>query len=291
MPQVHSTATVAPEAQLGDGVQIGPGCVLSGRIKLGAGVRLIGNCYISGPVEIGAETHVYPFACIGFPPQDVKFKLGDPTAGVVIGSKCQIREHVTVHAASKPDVPTQVGDRAFLMVNSHVGHDARAGNDVVLVNNSALGGHSHVDDGAILSGGALVHQFTRVGKLAFVSGAVADAMDVPPYCMMVERNRLVGINLVGMRRAGIPRAEITEVRRAFRDVFRVSLPRAEMLAILGDRAATSPAIAEMAGFVAGSKRGIAPGYGRPPRMVLTWTRLLRRGKARFEFGNDDEAEA
>ncbi len=262
MATVHPTASVSSEAELGEGVEIGPQCVLTGRVVLGAGVRLIGHVYLCGPVRIGPGTIVYPFVCLGYPGQDVKFKLGDPTAGVEVGASCILREHVTIHAATNQGAPTRIGDRVFMMVNTHVGHDGAVGAGVTMVNNSALGGHASVGEGAVLGGGALVHQFARIGRLAMMSGGIAVSVDVPPFCMVIGRNLMAGVNVVGMRRAGIPREHITEVRRAYRDIFRGGLQRGEMVAELEARGAGCPPVAEMARFVSQSKRAICPDVER-----------------------------
>jgi UDP-N-acetylglucosamine acyltransferase len=258
---IHPTAIVGRECELGEGVEVGPYCIVSGRVKLAPGVRLLSHVQISGPVEVGENTKIYPFASLGFPPQDVKWKDGNPTAGVKIGRDCVIRENVTIHLASKTERPTTVGDTCFLMVASHLGHDARIGNNVTLVNNVLLAGHSEVGDSVTLGGGAGVHQFTRIGRLAFISGLVGVAMDVPPFCVSGARNTLHGLNLVGLRRAGMPRDHVTLLRKAFRSAFRVQLPRKEMLAVLRDLGRDCPPIMEMAEFVATAKRAIAPGTG------------------------------
>ena len=251
---IHPTAIVGKECQLGEGVEIGPYCVLSGQVTIGAGARLQSHVQIQGPVEIGSGTRLFPFTSIGSRPQDVKWKDDHVTAGVRIGRDCQLRENVTINAATKPDVPTSVGDRCFLMVGSHLGHDARIGNEVVLVNNVLLAGHCHVADNVTMGGVSAAHQFSRIGRLAFVSGMVAVAMDIPPFCLAGARNQIHGINQVGLRRAGIPRDQITLVRKAFRKVFRVSLPRKEMIAALEDIGRECPLVKEMAEFVAQSKR-------------------------------------
>jgi UDP-N-acetylglucosamine acyltransferase len=231
---------------------------------------------------------LYPGACIGFEPQDYKFKPGTITAGVAIGSHCLIREHVTIHGASNEHTPTRVGDHCFMMACTHVGHDCRVGNRVILVNYAGLSGHCEVGDNATLSGHVGVHQFVRIGRLAFLSGGAGAGMDVPPFCMVNERNRLGGLNLVGMRRNGISREEITEVRRAFRDLFRRPTTKDEMLAELDERGKASAAVAEIAEFVRGTKRGICPGMGRPPRVLTTWLQRRRRGEI-VDF-EDEEAE-
>lgn len=279
MPEVHPTAIVPKECELGEGVVIGPYCVLRGRVRLGNGVRLVSAVQLSGPIEIGDETEVYPYACLGFPGQDVKFKHGMVTAGVRIGKKCIIREHVTIHAATNDHTPTRLGDQAFMMACSHIGHDAQVGNNVTMVNGSGLAGHAQVADNVTMSGAAVVHQFTRVGRLAFMSGGTGVSMDVPPFCMVPERQRVAGINRVGMRRNGVSREEITRVDEAFRRVFRPGdVPKPEMVQMLEELGKDSPAVMEMATFVRESKRAICPGPGRPPRLIASWLNLKRRGR-------------
>lgn len=256
--QIHPTAIVSPAAKLGKNVKIGPGCIIRGDVTLGDDVELIANVFIEGPATVGARTLLFPGACLGFPPQDYKFKIGMPTAGVAIGEDCLIREHVTVHAASKLDHPTRVGNKCFLMVSSHLGHDTVVGNNVVMVNNVLLAGHVTVQDNVTMGGSAAVHQFCRVGRLAMVSGLSAVSLDVPPFCIMVERNQLVGLNAVGLRRNGVPREDITLLRKAFRVALATRLPRQEMLDVLEPMSKVSVFVAELREFIVGTKRGIAP---------------------------------
>lgn len=291
--QVHSTAIVSSECQLGDGVRIGPFCVIEGDVTLGPGVELVSHVCIRGPVRIGANTRLYPGACIGFEPQDFKFTPGMKTAGVVIGSDCLIREHVTIHASTKSDTPTTVGNKCFLMATTHLGHDVKVGNNVVLVNGCGIAGHAEVSDNVTMSGAVILHQFVRVGRYAMLSGGVGLSMDVPPFCLVPERNRLGGINLVGMRRGGFERADITGVRRAFREVLRVpTLTKQEMIAKLEELGATCGPVREMAAFVAEpNRRAICPGPARPPRMFTTFLHLGRRGQSDLQaslLGASDE---
>lgn len=265
MASIHPTASVSKEAQLADSVEIGPYCVVTGDVRLADGVRLMGNNYVQGPTTIGAGTVVYPFACIGFEPQDVKFKPGMSTPGVQIGKECMIREHATIHAASRPEHPTILGDRVFMMVSTHVAHDCIVGNRVTFVNGAGIAGHGEIADDVTLGGNAVIHQFCRIGRMVMMSGDCAVSLDVPPFCMVNERNRVGGLNQVGLRRAGMPREHITELRRAFRDVLRSPMPRSEAIRILRERGATCPPVMEIADFIAASKRGIAPGMGKPAR--------------------------
>ncbi|MDX2131021.1 MAG: acyl-ACP--UDP-N-acetylglucosamine O-acyltransferase [Planctomycetota bacterium] len=256
---IHPSAIIDPACEIGPGVEIGPGCVLRGEVRLAEGVRLMGMVYMQGPVRVGPRTTIYPGVCLGFPPQDVKFTLGMATAGVSIGADTILREHVTIHAASKPPEagpPTSVGDRCFFMAGSHAGHDVQVGNDVVLVNNVLLAGHVHLADRVTVGGASAIHQFCRIGRFAFVSGLTAISRDVPPFVIAAERNLMWGINAVGLRRAGFPRPHITLLREAYREAFRVPRPRAEQIEVLRTIGADCPPAMEMAEFVAASKRGI-----------------------------------
>ena len=284
--EVHPTSILSEECRLGEGVRIGPFCVLEGDVTLGPGVELVSHVCIRGPVTIGARTRVYPGACIGFEPQDFKYAPGMKTAGVVIGDECLIREHVTIHAATKPDVPTTVGNKCFLMATTHLGHDVRIGNNVVMVNGAGVAGHGEIGDNVIMSGAALVHQFVRIGRYAMISGGAGTSMDVPPFCLVPERNRLGGINLVGLRRAGFSREDITGIRRAFRKVLRVpTLTKQEMIDRLNEIGRSCAPVQEMADFVAApNKRAICPGPARPPRIFTTFLHLKRRG---ISTGFDD----
>jgi len=285
---IHPSAIVSSQARFGDGCEIGPHCVIDGPVSLGNGVRLLANVHLCGPVEVGAGTTIYPFACIGFPPQDFKFSPGMPTAGVRVGAECIIREHVTMHAATRTDIPTSIGDKAYMMVGSHMGHDSRAGNNVILVNCAGLAGHSLVMDNCTIGGWSGVHQFTRVGRFAFMSGGTGVSMDVPPFCVVVERQRLGGINRVGLRRSGMPRDHITMIDRAFRETLRAHMPRPEQIQRLEELGRDCPPVMEMAQFIKDAKRAICPGPGRPPRLFTTWLHFRRRGVEVIDAGDEPE---
>ncbi|MFG0327130.1 MAG: acyl-ACP--UDP-N-acetylglucosamine O-acyltransferase [Phycisphaerales bacterium JB037] len=286
MPKIHPTAIVSPQAVLADDVEIGPWCVLDGPVTLAEGVRLMSHVCINGPAKIGARTQVWPFACLGMGPQDFKFKPGDVTAGIEIGADGLIREHATVHAATNDHTPTRIGDRIFMMAGAHVGHDGQVGDRVTMVNGASFGGHVTVQSDVTFGGSTVAHQFCRVGRLAFVSGLSGFSADVPPFCIAYGRNSIGGVNVVGMRRAGIERAEITRVRRAFRELFRSNVPTGEMLAELDARGLESPCLAEMAEFVRATKRGICPGVNRPPQGFRAWLVAFDRGEVPLEDAGD-----
>lgn len=281
MPVIHPSSIVDSHVELADDVVIGPGCIVQGSpgnlVRLAAGVRLVAKVVLQGPISIGEKTTVYPNACLGLPAQDFKFSMGSPTGGVKIGAGCLMREGVTVHAATKADIPTTIGDRVMMMVNSHAGHDAFVSSDVILANGALLAGHSHIGERANISGNCAIHQFNRVGRLAFVSGGVALSTDVPPFCVSAGRNRLHGVNLVGMRRSGMAREHITMVRWAFNQAFRRSFPREEMLARLLELGKDCPPVMEMHQFVLDAKRPISPGLGRPTRDLVSLVRAMRSG--------------
>lgn len=255
MTRIHPTAIISPEVSIRDDVEIGPYCLIQGPVTLNEGARLLSHVVIHGPAEIGRRNCLYPGVTIGLGPQDVKFKPGDVTAGVVIGDDGLFREHVTIHAATKPDVPTRIGHKAFFMVGSHVGHDAVVGNSVTLVNGASLAGHTSLADNVTISAYGLIHQFCRVGRFAFFSGSAGVTQDVPSFCIVVDRGLLAGVNVVGLRRAGVPRADITAIRRAYREAFRPGLTREDVLRILDDLSASSPLVVELAEFIRGTKRG------------------------------------
>lgn len=250
---------------MADGAEVGPYCVLRGPVKLGSGVRLLPNVQLMGPIEIGAGTVVYPFACLGFPAQDFKFTPGSATAGAVIGEGCILREHCSVHAATNDHTPTRVGDGVFMMGSTHVAHDCRIGDRVVMVNGSGIAGHTVVGDDVNFGGNAVVHQHCRIGRMVMMSGDCAVSLDVPPFCMVSERNRIGGLNLVGLRRAGVDREQIAGLRKAFGELLREPMPRGELVRELHERGKGNALIAEMALFIEQSERGITPGLGRGVR--------------------------
>lgn len=277
MATIHPSAIVDRQVELGSGVEIGPGCVLSGAVRLGDGVRVIAQAHLHGPLDVGSGTIIWPFAALGREPQDYKFRPGDPTAGVVVGRDCLIREHATVHAATRSDRPTRVGDGVFMMQNSHVGHDAQVGDRVILVNGALLAGHVIVGERANVGGNAAVHQHVRIGRLSMISGPVGLSRDLPPFCVTRLRNRMAGINVIGMRRAGMSSEEIRGTRDAFRNILRVSMPKDEMLARLDEMGERIRAVAEIAEFIRGCTRGICSGEHQPPPGFSAWMRAYQQG--------------
>jgi len=216
---VHPSAVVDPAAQLGVGVEIGPFCVVGPRVTLGDRVRLVSHVVIDGLTTIGADTIIYPFASIGHPPQDLKYR-GEPSQ-LIIGVGNRIREHVTMNPGTEGGgMVTSVGDHGLFMVGAHVAHDCRVGDHVILANNATLAGHVTLGDYAIIGGLAAVHQFVRIGAHAMIGGMSGVENDVIPFgLVMGDRARLSGLNLVGLERRGFSREEIRLLRAAYRLLF------------------------------------------------------------------------
>ena len=219
MAAIHPTAIVEAGAKLGADVKIGPYCIVGPAVELGDGVELVAHVVVAGHTRVGPRTRIYPFASIGHPPQDLKYK-GEPSK-LLIGSDNTIREHVTMNPGTAGGgMLTSVGDHCLFMVASHVAHDCRVGDHVVMANNATIGGHVVLDDWVILGGLAAVHQFVRIGKHAIIGGMSGVENDVIPYgSVMGDRARLAGLNVVGLKRRGFDRDALHDIRRAFRLLF------------------------------------------------------------------------
>jgi UDP-N-acetylglucosamine acyltransferase len=216
---IDPTARVADGAQLGDDVEIGPYCVVGPQVELGPGVRLVAHVNVGGVTAIGEATVVYPFASLGTPPQSVHYR-GGPTR-LVIGARCQVRENVTMNTGTEDGGGvTRVGDGCIFMVGSHVGHDCAVGDEVSLANYAVLGGHVAVGDHTFLGGHVAIHQFVRIGEGVMMAGMCATRDDIIPFGFALgQPGILVGLNIVGLRRRGATRAEMHQLRRAYRALF------------------------------------------------------------------------
>jgi len=259
---IHSSAVVAPGARLGDGVRIGPFCTVGGDVELGDGVELISHVAVAGRTTIGARTRIFPFASVGHQPQDLKFK-GEPST-LSVGSDCLIREGVTMNPGTEGGgMATIVGDRCAFLANSHVGHDCRVGNNVVFSNNVMLAGHCTIGDYAILGGGAAVIQFARVGPHAFVGGMSGLEQDLIPYGMALgNRAYLSGLNIIGLQRRGFTRAQIHDLRRAYRLMFAAEGTLMERIEDVAAEFKDHPIVIEIVEFIRqGGKRSLCTPQG------------------------------
>ncbi len=249
MTEVHPTAIVDPRAELASDVVVGPYSIVGPKVTLCEGVKLHSHTVIDGKTSIGARTEVYPFASIGQPPQDLKFRGED--SELIVGSDNTIREHVTMNSGTEGGgLVTKVGSKCAFLTGSHVGHDTVVGDNVVLSNNVMLAGHIIVEDDVIISGGAGVHQFTRIGKHAFIGGMSGVENDVIPYGMVVgNRARLAGLNTIGMKRRGFERDQIQALRAAYRMLFAEEGTLRERLADVAKLFAEQPDVMDIVTFM------------------------------------------
>lgn len=215
---IHPTAIVHPRAQLDWSVEVGPYTVIDGDVSIGPDCRIGPYVYLTGHTTIGPGNRFYAGCVIGEAPQDVKYK--DEPTRLEIGGHNLFREGFTAHRSAGADQATVIGSHNFLMVNSHVAHNVRLGNHVILANGALLAGHAEVGDRAFISGNCMVHQFTRVGTLALMQGGAGISKDLPPFAIARGNNRLAGLNIIGLRRAGFTSAERLELRKLYHQLFR-----------------------------------------------------------------------
>ena len=257
MTDIHPSAVVDPAAELAENVSVGPFCVVGPDVQLAEGVSLVSHVVVAGRTSIGANTKVFPFASIGHPPQDMKFK-GEPSR-LEIGCNNIIREHVTMSPGTEGGgMVTRIGNNCLFMVGAHVAHDCDIGDHVILVNNATLGGHVAIDDWAILGGLSAVHQFARVGRHAMVGGMSGVENDVIPYgSVMGNRARMVGLNIVGLKRRNFSRDDIHDLRRAYRLIFAQEGTMAERLEDVSELFRENEPVMEIVNFIgAQSQRAI-----------------------------------
>ncbi len=265
--EIHPGAIIAPGAIIGAGSRIGPFCTVGPQAMLGEQVELVSHVVIEGRASLADGVRVLPFACIGTPPQDLKYK-GEPT-GCEVGANTLVREGVTIHRGSVGgDGITRVGAGCMLMAQSHVGHDCVVGDNVILANNVMLGGHVRVGDTVFIGGGAAVHQTVRIGRHAMIGGLAGVTNDVPPFGNVFGLPaRLVGLNAVGLRRRGFTRSNLHALRAAFRLLFGDPGVFADRVQQAKDRWAEDALVQEVIAFVADPARRRE--LVRPSRMATS----------------------
>lgn len=261
MPTIHSTAILEGEITLADDVEIGPYCILRGRISLGAGTVLVQNVHLNGPLAMGAGNACYPGVAIGFAPQDKGFHHAKDGAGTAIGDGNIFRENVSIHRATRDDRPTRVGDRNFWMANAHAGHDVQVGNDCVFANTTMFGGHAEIGDRVVTGGGAGIHQFARVGRGAMISGLTGVSKDLCPFFTVSNTNYVGSYNRIGMRRGGFAQSDIEMVREIYGIIVRSRAPYSQRVRAV-EALAGHPIADEYIAFIRGSKRGVMTRHGR-----------------------------
>ncbi|MBU6402840.1 MAG: acyl-ACP--UDP-N-acetylglucosamine O-acyltransferase [Verrucomicrobia bacterium] len=250
---IHGTAIVDARAQLDATVEVGPYAVIDAGVALGPHCVVGPHVHLTGQTVIGAHNRFHTGCVIGDAPQDLKYRGAE--TGLRIGDHNVFREQFTVHRANRPGEETVIGSHNFLMVNSHVGHNARLGDGIVLANGALIAGHVRIEDGAFISGNCLVHQFVRVGRLALMQGGAAISQDLPPFTVARGDNGLCGLNTVGLRRAGFTAAQRTELKRLYHRLFRGRGPLRETLEAARAQF-TDEAARALLDFVAASRRGV-----------------------------------
>ena len=254
---VHPTAVISPEAELAFDVQVGPYAIIEGAVRIGPGSVVESHACLSGPMAMGSDNVVGHGAVLGKGPQHKGYR-GESTT-LRIGDANVFREHVTVHRGTVDGGGvTRIGDRNMFMVGSHLGHDARVGNDCTLVNGALAAGHSELHDGCILSGHSAIQQRVRVGRLAMLGGLGSVTKDIPPFVIQQGYNCVSGLNLVGLRRAGLKSSAIQALRVAFRILYKEGRTQTGALELIARDLGSIPEVDEFVSFIQATKIGISP---------------------------------
>ena len=258
---IHPTAIIHSKARLHPSVSVGPYTVIDEGVELGAGCVVGPQVHLTGGTTIGARNRFHAGCVIGDAPQDLKY-ANEPTR-LRIGDGNVFREHVTVHRSNKAAEDTVIGDGSFFMAGCHVAHNCQVGNQVILANGALLGGHVTVQDRAFISGNCLVHQFVRIGTLAIMQGGSGISKDLPPFAVGVGVNGICGLNLIGLRRAGLAPADRLELKQLYHLLFRSGQNLRNALAAAAPLARSSAA-KTLVEFVAESRRGccVDTGFAR-----------------------------
>jgi len=219
MPDIHPTAIVASGAEIADDARIGPYCVVGEKVVMGAGTILHSHVVVAGRTTLDEGVQIFPFASVGMPPQDLKYRGED--SALTIGAGTRVREHVTINPGTEHGgMLTAIGKNCLLMVGAHVAHDCKLGDGVILANNATIAGHVQIGDNAILGGLSAILQFVRIGRNAMIGGMAGVRQDVIPFGLVAGREgRLAGLNMVGLRRLNQGSESVAELRKAYRLLF------------------------------------------------------------------------
>lgn len=250
---IHATAVVDPEAQLGEGVAVGPHTVIESGVQIGAGTRIGPHCYLASGTRLGERNLLTAFVSLGTPPQDVSFH--DVQSRLEIGDDNVLREFVSINRGTpKEELVTRVGDKNFIMTGAHIGHDCNVGSHIVLTNCVQIAGHCHVGDYVVMAGNVGVAQFTSIGRLAYIGGKSRVVQDVPPFVKVAgDPAEVRMVNEVGMQRAGILKEDTDEIRHVYRAIFRTGRSVSEEAhALINDG---SPMVRELAEFLLRKEAG------------------------------------
>jgi len=254
---IHPTAIIDPEAEIDSEVEIGAYVVIDGRVKIKRGTRVMAHAYLTGWTEVGEGNEIHPGAALGGAPQDKAYHGQE--SYLRIGANNIIREHVQIHRGTAPGSATIIGNDNFLMATSHIGHNCRLGDNVILVNGAMLGGYADVGNHVFISGNCVVHQFVRIGEYALMRGLSGTSRDVPPYAIVDWQHTVRGVNVVGLKRAGFDEKRIRAIRAAFRILFRQGRNLALAVKEVESSSGANQDVAALLDFIKASKRGVCFG--------------------------------
>ena len=252
--QIHPTAIVNEGAILDPTVEVGPYAIIGANVKIGAGTVVQAHAFIDGHTTIGRDCKIFPFACVGLPTQDLKYNGGTTYAD--IGDGTTLREFSTVHLGTRDGEVTKVGKRCLVMAYCHIAHGCEVGDDVIMSNSAMLAGEVKVEDKAVISGMLGVHQFVRIGTMSMTSSPRI-TQDVPPY-MLVSREpaEVIGLNLVGLQRRGVPEESIAALKKAYRIIWHEGLNRSNAIAKVRENIFGCPEVEHLLDFIEKSQRGV-----------------------------------
>lgn len=252
-------AIVGPKAHLGENVSIGPFTTVEDDVVIGDGTWIGPHVHIANGARLGTNCKVHPGAVVGGPPQDLKYR-NEPTT-LEVGNNTVIRECVTLNRATVETGRTVIGNDCLFMAYTHVAHDCRVGNNVIIANCAPLGGHAHIGDYVIIGGMTPVHQFVQIGDHAMIGGGFRVIKDVPPYILCgQEPLHYEGLNIIGLRRRGFSAKSIGLLEQTYRLVYRSDLNVSQAVDRIKKEVEQSPEVKKVLDFIAGSKRGIVPGH-------------------------------
>ena len=254
---IHPTAIIGKRTKIDPTVSVGPFAIIEDDVKINKNVKIFAHAYICSGTVIGDDTQIHMGAVIGHTPQDIAFS--GKKSYTKIGKRNIIREYTTIHKGTKEGTATEIGDDNFLMALSHVGHNCRLGNKVILANGALLAGYITVEDEVFISGNVVVHQFCRIGRLAMIGGFSGVNKDVPPYMTVRGASTVRAINLIGLRRAGFKNSLIKEIKEAFRMLYRSDLNTKQALKKISSEL-KGEEINRLIKFISESKRGVCK-YG------------------------------
>ncbi|OIP38000.1 acyl-[acyl-carrier-protein]--UDP-N-acetylglucosamine O-acyltransferase [Candidatus Desantisbacteria bacterium CG2_30_40_21] len=261
---IHPTAIIHPEAQLGEGVTVGPFAVIGERVKIGHGSQIGAHAILTNWTTIGMNCEIHAGVVIGDNPQIKGYKHEE--SYVIIGNNNVIREYVTIHRGWHKNDATRIGNDNFFMANVHIAHDCQIGDNIVMANYATLGGHVVVEDNAFISGLVGIHQFVRIGRFAMIGGCSKVVQDVTPYALVDGHPAAVsGLNMVGMRRAGISSQTRGTLKKAYHILYHSNRNTNQALSLIRNEMEMTPELEHLVGFVETAKRGIC--RGRKVEMV------------------------